>query len=303
MVFCTFDAAAVLLMLCVFVDPHSMLEDRVFKQWFYFRASGVRTGSPITFSIANAGEASFAVGWPGYNVCASYDRKKWFRIPTQYDSGALSWTVQCQFDQIYFAYFAPYSHERHLDLIAECVTSPQVTGVTSLGKTLDGRDIDLIKMGTGERKIWFIARQHPGESMAEWFMEGLLKRLLDPSDPVTRKFLASATVYLVPNINPDGSFRGHLRTNAFGANLNREWGSTGSYEAPTLERSPEAYYVLHETMKTGCDFFMDVHGDEEIPHKYEPCLLLYILPALAFSKVNVNASRILFVQLCYKHGR
>ena len=34
-------------------------------------------------------------------------------------------------------------------------------------------------------------------------------------------------------MNPDGSYRGHLRTNASGANLNREW------KKPTLEHSPE----------------------------------------------------------------
>ena len=37
----------------------------------------------------------------------------------------------------------------------------------------------------------------------------------------------------MPNVNPDGSIRGHLRTNAVGANLNREW------KEPTPERSPE----------------------------------------------------------------
>jgi len=34
-------------------------------------------------------------------------------------------------------------------------------------------------------------------------------------------------------MNPDGSWRGHLRTNASGANLNREWGD------PTPDKSPE----------------------------------------------------------------
>lgn len=26
--------------------------------------------------------------------------------------------------------------------------------------------------GADKRKVWIVARQHPGESMAEWFMEG-----------------------------------------------------------------------------------------------------------------------------------
>ena len=42
----------------------------------------------------------------------------------------------------------------------------------------------------------------------------------------------------MPNVNPDGSIRGHLRTNAVGANLNREW------KEPTVERSPEVVLLF-----------------------------------------------------------
>ena len=47
----------------------------------------------------------------------------------------------------------------------------------------------------------------------------------------------SGTGMQVPNMNPDGSWRGHLRTNASGANLNREW------LEPSAERSPEVLAV------------------------------------------------------------
>jgi murein tripeptide amidase MpaA len=40
------------------------------------------------------------------------------------------------------------------------------------------------------KEIWLIARQHPGESMAEWFVEGFLERLLDDADPLARVLLA-----------------------------------------------------------------------------------------------------------------
>jgi murein tripeptide amidase MpaA len=82
-------------------------------------------------------------------------------------------------------------------------------------------------------------------------MEGLLQQLLDPDNAIARRLLENVTVYAVPNMNPDGSVRGHLRTNACGANLNREWTSTGDYEAPTLERSPEVYHVLNEIDRVG----------------------------------------------------
>src|SRR3546814_15223582 len=64
---------------------------------------------------------------------------------------------------------------------------------------------------------------------------GALERLTDVADPVARRLREKATFHIVPNMNPDGSFHGHLRTNAAGVNLNREW------HAPTLERSPEEH--------------------------------------------------------------
>ena len=68
----------------------------------------------------------------------------------------------------------------------------------------DGRDIDMVTIGSGPLKIWAIARQHPGEPMAEWWMEGYLHRLLDQQDAVVRQVLQKATFYIVPNMNPGG---------------------------------------------------------------------------------------------------
>jgi murein tripeptide amidase MpaA len=150
--------------------------------------------------------------------------------------------------------------ERHADFIAETLASPRVAAAV-LGRTLDGQDLDLLRVGDdgpGKRVCWVIARQHPGETMAEWWMEGAIERLLDESDPVIRKLREAATFHVVPNMNPDGSRRGHLRTNAAGCNLNREW------HAPSLEKSPEVFHVRNEMDKTGVDFAMDVHGDEAI---------------------------------------
>jgi hypothetical protein len=47
--------------------------------------------------------------------------------------------------------------------------------------------------------------------MAEYWTEGLLERLTDAADPISKQLLAAATFYVVPRINPDGCFRGHLR--------------------------------------------------------------------------------------------
>jgi len=110
--------------------------------------------------------------------------------------------------------------------------------------------------------VWIIARQHPGETMAEWFVEGMLDALLDPADAFGRQLLKECVLYVVPNMNPDGAFRGNLRTNAAGANLNREW------NAPSMARSPEVFLVKNKMKETGCDLFLDVHGDEGLPYVF-----------------------------------
>jgi murein tripeptide amidase MpaA len=185
-------------------------------------------------------------------------------VPTSFDGTAMTIAHTPARDSLYYAYFEPYSWERHLELLGRADVSPRVR-VSDLGATVDGRDLNLVTVGTpapGRKALWVIARQHPGETMAEWFVEGLLERALDPADPVARRLLEAAVLFVVPNMNPDGSVRGNLRTNAAGANLNREW------TTPSLERSPEVFHVRAAMQRTGVDAFLDVHGDEGLPYVF-----------------------------------
>ena len=238
-----------------------------FFQWFNFRLSG-EIGEQYVLNIVNAGEASYLEGWENYQAVASYDREYWFRLPTSYQDGTLTIVAELECDTIQIAYFAPYSYERHQDLLAAVQTHPLVS-LEHLGKTLDKRDLTLIKIGNGDsnsdvnkRNIWITARQHPGETMAEWLVEGLLYSLLDSDNATAKLLLEKANLYIVPNMNPDGSVRGHLRTNAVGTNLNREWLN------PSLEKSPEVFHVINKMEATGVDLFYDVHGDEALHYVF-----------------------------------
>ncbi|HAV47898.1 MAG TPA: hypothetical protein DCX43_07305 [Psychrobacter sp.] len=234
-----------------------------FFQWFNFRLSG-EVGEQYVLNIMNAGKASYLAGWEDYQAVASYDREYWFRLPTSYKDGKLTITAELACESIQIAYFAPYSYERHQDLLAAVQVHP-LACVEHLGETLDKRDLTLVKVGNGDskkRSIWITARQHPGETMAEWLVEGLLNSLLDEDNPTAKLLLEKANFYIVPNMNPDGSVRGHLRTNAVGTNLNREWAN------PSLEKSPEVFHVIDKMEETGVDLFYDVHGDEALPYVF-----------------------------------
>jgi murein tripeptide amidase MpaA len=232
-----------------------------FFQWFHFRVSGA-AGRELTLKITGLNASAYPGGWPGYRAAVSEDREYWGRADSTFDKAEDGGTLTIRYRPAgglaWFAYFAPYSWERHQDLIAATALSEGVQHRV-LGRSIDGRSIDCLDLGEGKRQVWLYARQHPGESMAEWWMEGALACLTDPADPVGRRLRQLCTFHVVPNANPDGSVRGHLRTNAVGANLNREW------ENPTAERSPEVLAIRNAMDETGIDFAMDVHGDEAIP--------------------------------------
>jgi murein tripeptide amidase MpaA len=233
-----------------------------FSQWFYFRLQGARNQA-CSLRFLNAGASTYPDGWENYLAVASYDRLSWFRVPTTYDGQVLTISHTPQYDSVYYAYFEPYSWERHLDLLGRVGMSPQVT-IERLGGSVEGRDMNLVVVGNpaAKKKIWVIARQHPGETMAEWFVEGMLDALLDEVNSDAHALLNQAVFYVVPNMNPDGAVHGNLRTNAAGANLNREWMSA------SMETSPEVFVVRERIHQTGCDLFLDVHGDEGLPYVF-----------------------------------
>lgn len=235
-----------------------------FCQWFHFRLQDA-AGTPVRLVFENADRAAYPDGWTDYRCVASYDRRNWFRIPTtHYQDGRLVVEHTPERNSIYYAYFEPYSYERHLDLIAWADASP-FAGCRSLGSTVEARDLDLVTVGRtlpGRPVVWIVGRQHPGETMAEWFIEGLLERLLDAADPVARRLREHATFHIVPNANPDGAVHGNLRTNAAGRNLNREW------LAPDETSSPEVFHLRAAMEASGCDLFLDIHGDEALPYVF-----------------------------------
>ncbi|MBK4987984.1 M14 family metallopeptidase [Pseudomonas sp. S36] len=232
-------------------------------QWFHFKASGLTPGQTHRFSLENASGSSYRNAWHGYNAVASHDQQTWFRVPSQFDGTALSFEVTAEQPQMWFAYFEPYSRARHNQLIERARQVPGVELLAS-GRSVQGRDIPLLRAGDaapGKRKLWLIAQQHPGEHMAEWFMEGVIDRL-QANDETIQQLLGKADLYLIPNMNPDGAFLGHLRTNYPGKDLNRAW------QDASIEFTPEVFFAQAQMKQYGVDAFIDVHGDEEIPHVF-----------------------------------
>jgi len=266
-----FDAGAIEVLACERADAIRLKiradTQAEFAQWFYFQLTGA-ADQDCRITFENAAACAYPAGWRDYQAVASYDKRTWFRVPTDYDGKTMTIQHRPAHDSVYYAYFEPYSEERHSEWLGALQSQPGVR-LSQIGATVQGRPMTLVTIGTpaaGRQRIWIIARQHPGETMAEWFVEGLLKRLTGQGDwagdPVAKRLLEQAVFYVVPNMNPDGSALGNLRTNAVGANLNREW------MEPDAQRSPEVLCVREAIHATGCDMFFDIHGDEALPYVF-----------------------------------
>lgn len=230
-------------------------------QWFYFKDTP-QIGLERTYRIYNAYAASYPLAWKNYNVLASYNGEDWFRIPSYYDGSHFMWMHRAEEDAISFAFFVPYLEDQRTKLIENVSAVAHVTHRV-LSKSLQGRDIDLLVFGDEGRadvaKIWVVSRQHAGEPMAEYATEAIIRKLADTNDANGKALVEKATVYVVPNMNPDGSALGNLRANSAGVDLNRIWHSPDS-------NTPSVSAVLAEMEKTGVDYFIDMHGDETRPY-------------------------------------
>jgi murein tripeptide amidase MpaA len=229
-------------------------------QWFYFRVRG-GAGRTLILRIVNAAASAYPGGWPGYQACVSTDNQTWTRAQTRYEDGVLEIRHRADADTLWFAFFAPYDLARHQAFLDRAAAAPDVA-VEEIGRSVEGRPLHHVRLGRGPKQVWIVGRQHSGETMASWWMEGALDALLDPADPVGAALLASATVHLAPLVNIDGAARGNLRGNAAGVDLNRQW------HAPDPRTAPEVAAVLAAMDRTGCDLSLDVHGDETLPHVF-----------------------------------
>jgi murein tripeptide amidase MpaA len=231
-----------------------------YLHWFCFR-SVADSGATRIFRVRNAAASRTSEGWEGYRAVASYDFQEWFRVPTSYDGDSLTIEITPARPIVYLAHFAPYTLERQGGLTAWCQQQADVA-VDVLGESIEGRAIDLVTIGRAPKplKCWITTGQHPGEPMGKWFVEGLLRRLLDSEDATALLLRQKAQFYVAPNLNPDGSFAGRLRTNVAGVDLNRAW------QSPDRTSSPEIIDLRERMETTGVDFYLDAHGDETLPY-------------------------------------
>lgn len=96
--------------------------------------------------------------------------------------------------------------------------------------------------------IVFTARQHPGETLSSFFMEGAIKEIIN-----TPSLLNKYCFIIYPIVNKEGVAKGNHRiTN--GIDYNRSWNKCNPPK--------EIKYIKEQLKKYNIKFYIDVHNDE-----------------------------------------
>lgn len=192
----------------------------------------------------------------------SFDNNKWESRSIEALPGRrMLFKLKMEAPYAYIASVEPYQIS-DLDKMLAKISKSKLAGITTIGKTSEGRTLEIIRIGNenAPKRLFLRARAHAFEAGGNWTVEGLVQKLLSGDEDV-RRYLNRYCVYILPMANKDGVARGKTRFNANGYDLNRKW------DKPADERiAPENYYLekwLQQMIRTGKkpDLALDIHND------------------------------------------
>jgi len=123
--------------------------------------------------------------------------------------------------------------------------------VKKAGESAEGRDIFLVSIGTGERKIFLWSQMHGDEPTATMAIFDIFNFFSDASkfSEFKKKLLENVTIYFMPMVNPDGT-EIYERRNIFNIDLNRD---------AVRQQMPEARILRSEFENIKAEFGFNLH--------------------------------------------
>ena len=135
-------------------------------------------------------------------------------------------------------------------LAALAAKHPGRLTLEGLGRSVEGREIQLVTLGHGPRRVMLWSQMHGDEPSATPALVDLADTLLDSDAPEPRLILERLTLLLVPMLNPDGAER-YGRRNAQAIDINRDALRLTTPEGQLLKSlreryQPELGFNLHD---------------------------------------------------------
>jgi hypothetical protein len=114
-------------------------------------------------------------------------------------------------------------------------THPDQMALEEVGRSVEGRPIHLLKIGSGSRRVLLWSQMHGDEPSATPALLDLARYLAsNREEPAARRILDELTLLIVPMLNPDGAER-YERRNAQAIDVNRDALSLATPEGQLLK--------------------------------------------------------------------
>ncbi len=181
-------------------------------------------------------------------------------------------------------------HREIQPLIQQFKANPKFE-VQKVGESIEGRDLSLISIGTGDINVFLWSQMHGNEPTATQAIFDIL-HFLDVSDFEEEKqeILSKLKLHFLPMVNPDGA-EVYQRRNALGIDINRDALRLQSPEGRALKRIRDSL---------DADFGFNLH-DQSTYYNAEltdkPATISYLATAYNYEKdineVRANAMKVI----------
>lgn len=240
--------------------------------WFYFRLDGVRGRDLVIELRGLQGEYNYrrhdGSAHRHMRPVYSYDNRNWRHFESAEwvpATSAICVKLKAQREPVWIARQPPYT-TRHLSQLLAALRSNPCLQQEIVGRSIEQRPIVLLTVTepggdlAGKNVIWLMARQHAWESGTSWVIEGLLRFLL--SEETEAATIRRRCIFKIfPLADPDGVYRGGVRFNRYGYDLNRNWDVSDPVRMPEIHCHRRAILSWAGAGRR-IDLFLTLHNTE-----------------------------------------
>lgn len=171
-----------------------------------------------------------------------------------------------------------FKHSDILPLINQ-LKDKNIFKVNKVGESAEGREINLISVGNGSRKIFLWSQMHGDEPTATAAIFDIFNFFLAENDFVELKkdLFEKTTIYFLPMVNPDGAEL-FQRRNIFEIDLNRD---------AVRQQTPEAKILKEVFDSLKADFGFNLHDqgrEYSAGNTFKSAAISFLAPAPDYEK-------------------
>ncbi len=174
------------------------------------------------------------------------------------------------------------------DILPFLETVSEQFKVTIIGKSVMGKSIKMIEVGSGENKILMWSQMHGNESTTTKAVLDFINFLNEPNE-TSVAIKKNCTLYIIPILNPDGA-EAYTRINANEIDLNRDAQNLSQPESIVLRN-------IYNEVKPG--FCFNLHGQRTIFNVGDtpkPATISFLTPSQNVER-SITSNRIISMQI------